>query len=513
VSDSTPSTSPPARESLFARLRLPVGIYLACLAAYLGTAAGRLKKHSDDNHYVYLADCFRKGRLSLAGAPPHENDWALVHELTLRDGRKLRGSFLQTGGTGWFKTTRGERLVVTPDQIASRTYSRYVSFPWFPAVLMLPFVAAFGLSFNDVIFTAAVAAFNPMLVFLILRRLRRIGLSARTTGDDLWLTLTFAFGTVHYFSSVMGQVWYTAHVVGVAIAALYVLACLEGRHPFWAGLLLGLGFVTRGPTLPLTFPLLVGEVLRRHLRPLPEGAHPPSGGPGGFTPPGGTAVKAVPDTGPDATRRPELWPWLRSLAVRVRWGGALRDLVIAGIPACAIAGVAFLLNYLRFDNPFEFGHYYLNVVWQERIQRFGLMNYHYVSRNLAVMLTLLPRIMTSRPYVKISWHGLGLFFTTPLFLYTLWPRRRSPLAPWLYLSCLLPLIPMLLYQNSGWVQFGYRFSLDFTVFLIMLIALGGHRLGLVAKALILFSIGVNTFGAITFNRYMNFYEDFMFPMQ
>jgi hypothetical protein len=28
----------------------------------------------------------------------------------------------------------------------------------------------------------------------------------------------------------------------------------------------------------------------------------------------------------------------------------------------------------------------------------------------------------------------------------------------------------LLYQNTGWLQFGYRFSLDYVVFLVLLLA-------------------------------------------
>jgi ABC-type Fe3+-siderophore transport system permease subunit len=65
----------------------------------------------------------------------------------------------------------------------------------------------------------------------------------------------------------------------------------------------------------------------------------------------------------------------------------------------------------------------------------------------------------------------------------------------------------LLYQNSGWVQFGYRFSLDYTVFLILLLALGGRPLGWRARALILAGIAVNAFGAITFGRMGQFYYD------
>jgi hypothetical protein len=115
--------------------------------------------------------------------------------------------------------------------------------------------------------------------------------------------------------------------------------------------------------------------------------------------------------------------------------------------------------------------------------------------------------------VQISWHGLGIFFTTPLFLYLLWPRRRSPIQPWLYLSILLPMILHLLYQNSGWVQFGYRFSLDYIVLLLALLAIGGYRMGILFKTLIIVSIAINTFGAITFNRYWQFYWDGIFPVQ
>ena len=57
-------------------------------------------------------------------------------------------------------------------------------------------------------------------------------------------------------------------------------------------------------------------------------------------------------------------------------------------------------NYARFERPFEFGHRFLNIQWQERIQRYGLFNYHFLSRNLACALVLLPRILTHCPYVR-----------------------------------------------------------------------------------------------------------------
>jgi hypothetical protein len=74
-------------------------------------------------------------------------------------------------------------------------------------------------------------------------------------------------------------------------------------------------------------------------------------------------------------------------------------------------------------------------------------------------------------------------------------------------------LPSLLYQNSGWIQFGYRFSNDFAPFLFAMIAVSGRRLAAPFYALGAAAIAVNGFGAITFQRagYERFY--FIDPTQ
>ena len=96
---------------------------------------------------------------------------------------------------------------------------------------MAPFVAVWGLAFNDVLFTALWAALNPMLLFLLLRHLRARGLSRRTDADDLWLTALFGVGSVYYFCAVVGQVWFTAQIVAVTLSIAYVWASLEAATP------------------------------------------------------------------------------------------------------------------------------------------------------------------------------------------------------------------------------------------------------------------------------------------
>ena len=47
----------------------------------------------------------------------------------------------------------------------------------------------------------------------------------------------------------------------------------------------------------------------------------------------------------------------------------------------------------------------------------------------------------------------------------------------LALTALAVALPTLFYQNTGWVQFGPRFSLDYLPLLFVLVALSGRRRG------------------------------------
>jgi hypothetical protein len=448
-------------------------LYLIFAGAYLGASGGRLRRHSAYNHYVYLADGWLHGRLALAGQPPNENDWAKVDVLVLRDGRTVQGSYGGRGGPAdRFYPLRGRSQTVLTTDIVSRSTIRYVSFPPFPAVLMVPLVAIWGLDFNDVLFTALWAAINPVLLFLLLRTLRRRGLSRRSVSDDLWLTVMFGVGSVYFYCAVVGEVWFTAHVVAVTTTIAFAWAALDAARPGLAGLFVGLGLATRPPGLGFMAVLFLWEAVRTS----------------------GVLVTI------DEKRR--LRPNRALFAKLVRFS----------VPLAAVLIALFIHNWARFAYPFEFGHRYLNVQWQERIQRFGLFNYHFLSRNLAAALVLLPRILGRWPYVKIGQHGMSLFLTTPALAYAVAPKERSRLAMPLWLTVLATALPSLLYQNSGYVQLGYRFSLDYMVFLMMILAVGNRPLSRLWKSLIVVSIPINLFLAIVFDRYMEFsYDDSFFP--
>jgi hypothetical protein len=435
------------------RYRLHIALMVVGLAVFGITSGKRLAKQSSDPHFVYLADAWLNGKLSIDPPPERGDDWSKVETVELQDGTVVRGRKLNTRPN--FHVAGGGEIPKSKIKKSQGT-THYVSFPPFPAVLMLPQTVIHGRIANDVFMTVLIAALVLPLAFAVLRRLKDLGLSERSVRDDLWLVACLGFGTVFYFSAVQGRVWFMAHVIAVALCLAYVWCSLEARHPLLAGLCLGLATMTRTP-MAFLFPLFAFEAWRM------------SGGRDG-----------------------------------------MRDFVRRGLlfaaPVLVIAIIAVIHNVARFDEPLEFGHSYLAVRQQRNMETMGMFSHHYLARNLAVAFTLLPDFSSAKPYISINGHGLAMWFTTPVLFLLLWPKIKGPLHRPLWITVALVAVPTLLYQNSGWLQFGYRFSLDYMVLLILLLAVGGRPLTRIAKGLIIAGIVINLFGAFTFARYHQFYK-------
>jgi hypothetical protein len=480
-------------------VKLYAVLFAIGLVVYGAVAGDRVFHQSAAPHYVFQADAWLGGRASIETDPAHPlkgDDWAKVETVVLDDGREVSGRRMSTPmfhtvddndiptarikkssgvtndvetvqlddgttergrRTSLFRTLSGETVPVFRIK-QSRGSTAYMSFPPFPTLLMLPGALVDGRNANDVIPTLLVAAAILPLALLLLRRLAAAGLSQRTLVDDLWLVATLAFGSVLFFSAVQGKVWYTAHVVAVALALVYAWASIEAKRPVVAGLALAAAVLTR-PPMAFAFPLFVLELWRA------------SGG---------------------------IDAWRKDRAAMRR--AMVKPFVKFVVPLVALAIPAMIYNYVRFGSPTEFGHTYLDVRQQLQIEQYGLASYHYLERNLAVAFTLLPEFMARPPYVQVSGHGLALWVTTPLLVFLLWPCDKPAIHRALWITVAAVALPSLVYQNSGWVQFGYRFSLDYMVFLVMLLAIGGRPLTRVAKALIIVGIVINLYGALTFGE-------------
>lgn len=332
----------------------------------------------------------------------------------------------------------------------------YVSFPPLPALLMTPGVALWGLAFSDVAFSVVIGALNVALFYTILGRLEGLAREMR-----LCLCALLGLGTPLWYCAALGSVWYTAHVVALTCLCLYIREALGKNRPWVAGLWLGLGFLARAPVLfafPLSWALAAGE---------------------------------------------QRGVWRR-----------VRFLMLLGLGvAPALLGQA-AYNWARFGDPVEFGYRWMNSpeALISRQATWGQFSLRFLPENLYTML-IRPPIISLNPWrVSPDPWGMGLLFTAPiLFLAARALRpdnhKNQSLAWGLALSTALVSVPSLLYFNTGSLQFGYRFALDWLPLWVILVGLavanlqsGGRR---VLKTLIVWSTLMHLWGVLwiypTFN--------------
>ena len=429
------------------RLLVGLALYLACTTTFALVAGPvRLGEHTQYNHYALLADAWLHGRQDLVNGPPRytgNNDFASFHGKT------------------------------------------YITFPPFPAVLMVPLVAASGSAenFRDGQFVIWLAGLAPALMFLVLEKLRRTGRSNRSETESVLLAALMAIGTVYFFTAVEGTVWFAALVINVALMALYALFALDAESPALAGVMLGLIFATRVTPI-LAAPLFALEAIRV------------------------SCAEGLPAEGVFVDRVRLTW-------TRVDKHALLSRYIRFAVPILAILAVCSWTNYTRFHswNPAHFGHEHLSVAWRTRMEKWGVISYHYLAKNLGCMLTILPWLpprgtqvsfwnasSSAVPPFQINEHGLALWFTVPVYFWLFRPRTRGWLHDILLLSIAGPAIADLLYQNTGWRQFGYRFSNDYVVILFMLLAIGQRPFGSLFRAAAGWGVVGNLFGAVTFDR-------------
>ena len=82
-----------------------------------------------------------------------------------------------------------------------------IPFPPLPAILLLPFVAVFGLGTNGAAVAAVLGALNVVLCWVML-----LGVTPRRSAALLG-TLFYGFGTVAWYAAMLGTTWFLAHVV------------------------------------------------------------------------------------------------------------------------------------------------------------------------------------------------------------------------------------------------------------------------------------------------------------
>ncbi len=321
----------------------------------------------------------------------------------------------------------------------------YSPFPPLPALLAVPLLVAGadpGVGLNIMVVLAAAAA-----VWLAGRVGRRWGGPA----CGAWAAVALGLGSGLWAAAVLHDTYHSAHVL--AVAALLLALDLAGRRrprAALAGLATGVAALARQATV-LAAP----------------------------------AVAAV-----AALRRPRQ--------------GRLR-VVVTILLAVALPLTLYLaLNTARFGSPLDTG--YGAISHHPRlaadVAAHGVFSLHWVPRQLAVMLGGTPRLVPTFPWLVPDPDGLAVWLMAPWLLLALRPLLapdRPParrVAAWCWGGTLLTSVPHLLYVNTGWVQLGYRFSLDWMPLLLLAAILGVRRaprswaVGLLAAAVVVNAWGM-----------------------
>jgi hypothetical protein len=297
----------------------------------------------------------------------------------------------------------------------------YVAYPPMPAVLALPFVAVFGREFPAQVYSSIYAGLATGTVYLVLGRL---GLTLRIR-DRLALATVFAFGTCFWYVAIVGSAWYFAHVSAVLFLSLATLSALT-RKPAWvAGFLLGLAAMSRLPT-GLALPFVLAAQL-------------------GF--PGLAALRAMDR------------------------GHLLRTTISFGLGIAVPAAVYVAFNLVRWGTIMDQSYTRIPGVLEDPVYaEHGILSLWYIPRNVYAILFRSWNYVDGFPWLQPSWWGLGIFLTTPLYLWLLKARLRAPMVAWSLLGIALVAIPIVTHGNVGFTQFGYRFSLDFQLLLFVILA-------------------------------------------
>jgi hypothetical protein len=376
----------------------------------------------------------------------------------------------------------------------------YGYWPPMPAVLMLPYAALAGLKASDMLVSCLIGAGSVFLMFMAVREANRHGFVPATAGLAAGLAVFFGLGTVHFYMSVLGQVWFFTQIVATfffTLAMWCVLRC--DRSWLWAaasGAALGASFLSRNSVVVMV-PFFLFAILAvtkclamRRVADRQEGA---------------SKENPLP-----ASRRGEgLGEGLR-FAVRVlpvlpSWRRAF-PLALAFCATLAIGGVGQLaFNHARFGSVREDGWAIqltsgANPIFKRAYAEHGGLSLHYVPQNFYYYF-INPKLRRLRDGAwSFDPFGNSMFLVSPALLYVFlsW-RRRGLFTIGLWVGAGACMILLLLFLGTGWYNFGNRYLLDLMPLAVLLVGIGMRgRLTKVSWALIALSIAVNSWGTYRF---------------
>ncbi len=429
-----------------------MAIVVLVLVVYL---VSNLNRTSYYNHFVWQAEAFLDGRAAI--------------RYPVYDQPGVRGNDLF------------QDVVLTIGPNGETTGYALLPFPPLPAVVLMPFVAVWGLSTNAQLVAAVLGALVVGIAWWVLGRLP-IGLRVRVA-----TTLFFGLGTVAWYAAELGTTWYLAHVVALGLTFLAIGVALTGDPRAAAG---EPDPVADPDARPPRIVLDRGQVLAGILFGLACTARL-------------TVVFGLP-----------FFLFVGGGGSRLRRGASA--LVGMAIPLGVLVAYTYATTGHLMNPGYELLYHVETVFYPQLGYHSGwaIEDPRYLVQNLPLLLAGLPSILPpcgagaaarglfdpACPIAMPRDVGMGLFLTSPGWLVAFGSLRwlgRDRLVTGAAVAILLIAVVDLMHFSQGWVQFGYRFSNDYAPFGLILLALAleaGGRIRRLGYVLIVISVAIVAWG-------------------
>lgn len=303
----------------------------------------------------------------------------------------------------------------------------YCAYPPLPALLLMPFVWLFGTAVTIEGFTRSISVVVVLLIDMVLARLpQRMGLAPLPQSTRIMLTAGLAFGTTIWTNADIGMDWHLAHVVALAAMLIALWEYAGANRPWLVGACIGLSALSR-PTTMFTCLFFAIEAIRRR---------------------------------------------------------EFSKLIGLSIGPLAAIGLLAAYNQARFDSPWDFAYDRMLLTGEgaRLMAMHGQFSMAYIGRNLFWFFAAPPWLIEPHrfPWIGFDPRGMCMFIASPILLPALYAailNWRDPVVRSATIAALLALIPLLLYFNTGYWQFGHRFSMDYWPMLMILTLFGFRAIG------------------------------------
>lgn len=316
----------------------------------------------------------------------------------------------------------------------------YVVYPPMPAILSIPFLLIFGNGFKQEYLAHALGATISVLTSALAYKLKKDKALA------LWTGLAAGLGSIIWFLSSTGWVWFTGQLTGAFFLTLALYESYTKKRPLITGFALGAAYLSRAHLI-LALPFFL-YLLRHKLK-------------------------------------------------------KTEKLITFLIPLTILIGFDFFYNLIRFGSILNKGYFLIPGILNEPWYSKGILHVSYIPNHIKIMLFALPNLLKDPPFITPSWSGLAIWITSPFFLFITKSQIKKTNIKLTLLGALAIALVIFIHGGTGFAQFGYRYALDFYPFLFLLTinALSQNKFNKTKWIFLIVAVIVNLWGVLWINKF------------